>query len=55
VGGDFFYLRALEDGGLLVVVGDVSGKGLNAAMLVSLLIGALRSEERSEPVVVLAR
>jgi serine phosphatase RsbU (regulator of sigma subunit) len=53
VGGDFFYLRALEDGGLLVVVGDVSGKGLKAAMLVSLLIGALRSEERSEPAVVL--
>jgi phosphoserine phosphatase RsbU/P len=41
VGGDFYYL--LRDGDALVMVtGDVSGKGLKAAMLVALLIGALR-------------
>ena len=43
VGGDFFYIRPLEQGGLLVVVGDVSGKGLRAAMTVNLVIGALRT------------
>jgi phosphoserine phosphatase RsbU/P len=43
VGGDFFYLRPDQDGGLLVVVGDVSGKGLRAAMTVNSVIGALRT------------
>jgi serine phosphatase RsbU (regulator of sigma subunit) len=43
VGGDFFYIRPVEHGGLLVVVGDVSGKGLKAAMTVNLVIGALRT------------
>jgi hypothetical protein len=37
-GGDFFYIRPVEQGGLLVVVGDVSGKGLRAAMTVNLVI-----------------
>jgi sigma-B regulation protein RsbU (phosphoserine phosphatase) len=31
------------EGGLLVVVGDVAGKGLPAAMLVSVLVGAIRA------------
>jgi hypothetical protein len=43
VGGDFFYLRPEEDGGILVVIGDVSGKGLSAAMTVNSVIGALRT------------
>ncbi len=43
VGGDFFQLLPTGDGGLLLVVGDVSGKGLPAAMLVSVLVGAIRS------------
>jgi phosphoserine phosphatase RsbU/P len=43
VGGDFFQVFPLGDGGLLVVVGDVAGKGLPAAMLVSVLVGALRA------------
>jgi hypothetical protein len=42
VGGDFFQILCIGDGGLLVVVGDVAGKGLPAAMLVSVLIGAIR-------------
>jgi sigma-B regulation protein RsbU (phosphoserine phosphatase) len=42
VGGDFFQVLPTGDGGLLVVVGDVAGKGLPAAMLVSLLVGAIR-------------
>ena len=42
VGGDFFQILPTGDGGLLVVVGDVAGKGLPAAMLVSVLVGAIR-------------
>jgi phosphoserine phosphatase RsbU/P len=43
VGGDFFQILPITDGGLLVVVGDVAGKGLPAAMLVSVLVGAIRA------------
>ncbi len=43
VGGDFFRLTPEGGGGVLIVVGDVSGKGLSAAMTVSAVIGALRS------------
>jgi hypothetical protein len=42
VGGDFFQILPTIDGGLLVIVGDVAGKGLHAAMLVSVVIGAIR-------------
>ena len=44
VGGDFF--QQIGDGhcGMVIVVGDVSGKGLPAAMLVSVLVGAIRTE-----------
>jgi sigma-B regulation protein RsbU (phosphoserine phosphatase) len=42
VGGDFFQILPTGDGGLLLVVGDVAGKGLPAAMLVSVLVGATR-------------
>jgi hypothetical protein len=41
VGGDFFQILPLADGGALVVIGDVSGKGMPAAMTVSLAVGAL--------------
>jgi hypothetical protein len=43
VGGDFFQVLPTGEGGLLVVVGDVAGKGLPAAMLVSVLVGAVRA------------
>jgi sigma-B regulation protein RsbU (phosphoserine phosphatase) len=39
VGGDFFQILPDGEDGLLVVVGDVAGKGLPAAMLVSVLVG----------------
>lgn len=42
VGGDFFHVDATPDGGVLVILGDVAGKGLQAAMNVSMLMGALR-------------
>jgi len=41
VGGDFFQILPLTAGGVLVVIGDVSGKGMPAAMTVSLLVGTL--------------
>ncbi len=45
VGGDFFQILAHPtDGSVLIVVGDVAGHGLQAAMLVSLLVGAIRSQ-----------
>jgi hypothetical protein len=44
VGGDFFQTLAKPDGSLLVVIGDVSGKGMSAAMLVAVLVGAIRNQ-----------
>jgi hypothetical protein len=43
VGGDFFQILPVPSGGLLLVLGDVAGKGLPAAMLVAALVGAVRS------------
>jgi sigma-B regulation protein RsbU (phosphoserine phosphatase) len=53
VGGDFFQALPLKDDSLLIVVGDVSGKGLQAAMNSSTLVGALRNELSHDPVTVL--
>jgi serine phosphatase RsbU (regulator of sigma subunit) len=57
VGGDFFQALAARDGGVLVVIGDVSGKGVHAAMLVALIIGTLRTiaEQAEEPQAILQR
>ena len=44
VGGDFFQQIADGQGGITFVLGDVSGKGLPAAMIVSVLVGAVRAE-----------
>jgi hypothetical protein len=43
VGGDFFQILPLNEGRTLIAIGDVSGKGLPAAMQVSLLVGTLRA------------
>ena len=44
VGGDFFQiLPDIADGSVLIVVGDVTGHGLQAGMLVALIVGAIRS------------
>jgi serine phosphatase RsbU (regulator of sigma subunit) len=61
VGGDFFQIIPLQSSekgyeGTLIVLGDVSGKGLRAAMAVSLIVGATRmaAETTSNPAEVLA-
>jgi hypothetical protein len=66
VGGDFFQIipLALQPGttesrqvpSAIIVLGDVSGKGLKAAMTVSLLVGAIRStvERTQNPAEILA-
>lgn len=43
VGGDFFQILPAARGGLLIAIGDVSGKGMPAAMTVSLLVGTIRT------------
>ena len=47
VGGDFFQVLPVRSdlgpGGALVIIGDVSGKGMPAAMTVSLLVGTVRT------------
>ncbi len=43
VGGDFFQIIPIAAGGTLIAIGDVSGKGMPAAMTVSLLVGTLRT------------
>jgi hypothetical protein len=43
VGGDFFQVMPLTSGRTLVILGDVSGKGLRAAMIVSMIVGMLRT------------
>ena len=52
VGGDFFQIIPLEgkhSGSTLVLLGDVSGKGLKAAMTVSLIVGAARTLAKFAP------
>jgi hypothetical protein len=43
VGGDFFQMLPSPDGSTIVALGDVSGKGLKAAMNVSMIVGVLRA------------
>jgi serine phosphatase RsbU (regulator of sigma subunit) len=46
VGGDFFDVIAADDGSFLVLIGDVSGKGLPAALLMSAVLTLFRSEAK---------
>lgn len=49
VGGDLFFLQPAPDSSLIALVGDVSGKGLTAAMRVAMILGALNRETSCEP------
>ena len=50
VGGDFFQiLPHPTDGSVLIVAGDVTGKGLQAGMLVALIVGAIHTAAHYDP------
>ena len=49
VGGDFFQiLPSRVDGSVLLIVGDVTGKGLCAGMMVALILGVLRTAAQTD-------
>ena len=57
VGGDFFQVLPHPiDGSLLLVIGDVAGKGIEAGMLATLIVGAVRTAASftSDPARILA-
>ncbi len=57
VGGDFFQvLPQAADGSLLLVIGDVAGKGIEAGMLATLIVGSVRTAATftSDPARILA-
>ncbi|KAI4248746.1 MAG: hypothetical protein LQ352_005823, partial [Teloschistes flavicans] len=56
VGGDFFQILPMPDGKTLIIIGDVAGKGLPAALQVSLVVGTLRAlvERTDAPAEILA-
>ncbi|HTK28055.1 MAG TPA: PP2C family protein-serine/threonine phosphatase [Vicinamibacterales bacterium] len=57
VGGDFYDILPLGDGRLVVTVGDVSGKGSPAALLMALLLAMLRTlvDETLDPAPLVSR
>lgn len=57
IGGDFYDVFRLDDGKVGIVVGDVSGKGLDAAPLTLLLHDGIRAfaYEESDPAAVVSR
>jgi hypothetical protein len=56
VGGDMFQVIPGPAGDVLILLADVSGKGLKAAMTVSLMVGAVRTlaDITSDPLTILA-
>ncbi|MGB6191847.1 MAG: GAF domain-containing SpoIIE family protein phosphatase [Terracidiphilus sp.] len=52
-GGDFFFVEPTDDGSIVAVVGDVSGKGLTAAMRVAMILGVLHREDSFNPAEIL--
>jgi len=49
VGGDYYYFLPMPDGGLLFTLGDVSGKGIAAAVLMAGIQASLRSQVMKPP------
>jgi hypothetical protein len=50
VGGDFYSCRILSTGRQRILLGDVSGKGVAAAMTAAVLLGAAERREKDIPV-----
>ena len=57
LGGDFFQIVPAGADGFLLVLGDVAGKGLAAAMHVSMLVGVIRTVtlETNDPSIILRK
>jgi serine phosphatase RsbU (regulator of sigma subunit) len=57
VGGDFYDVLPQADGSIVLTLGDVAGKGSPAALLMALLLAALRTlvEERLAPAELVSR
>ena len=57
IGGDFFQILPAANNGFLLVLGDVAGKGLAAAMHVSMLVGVIRTvaPESTDPAIMLRK
>jgi phosphoserine phosphatase RsbU/P len=57
VGGDFYDILPLEDGRLVITLGDVAGKGSPAALLMALSLAMLRTlvDEKLEPADLITR
>jgi sigma-B regulation protein RsbU (phosphoserine phosphatase) len=57
VGGDFYDILPIDDGRLVIAVGDVAGKGSPAALLMALLLAMLRTlvDEKLEPAELVTR
>ena len=57
VGGDFYDILPLQDGQVVVTLGDVAGKGSPAALLMALLLAVLRTlvDEAIDPPQLMAR
>ena len=49
VGGDFYDLVPSAGGGQLLAIADVSGKGVPAALLTSMLQASLRTQAENTP------
>lgn len=47
VGGDFYDLLTLEDGRAVLILGDVSGKGISAALIASMAQGVIYAQLNS--------
>lgn len=48
VGGDFFDIIPIGERKMAILIGDVSGKGLPAALLMSVMLGVVRGKIRTE-------
>jgi sigma-B regulation protein RsbU (phosphoserine phosphatase) len=49
VGGDFYDVFRLPSGDIVLAIGDVSGKGLGAALMMATIQATLRAEARRAP------
>ena len=49
VGGDFYYFSKIDQDRLALVVGDVSGKGMPAAIMMSVCLSLFKAQSANTP------